>query len=66
MNNIRLMKPYISFDDIEADFRGVFESGMFTRGEFDLGQRPALTLPQSAVLLREGFAYVRYSIFPHS
>ena len=33
-------------------------AGMFTRGEFDLGQRPALTLPQSAVLLREGFAYV--------
>lgn len=33
MNNVRLMKPYISFDDVEADFRGVFESGMFTRGE---------------------------------
>ena len=33
-------------------------AGMFTRGEFKLGQRPALTLPQSAVLLRDGFAYV--------
>ena len=33
-------------------------AGMFARGEFELGQRPALTLPQSAVLLREGFAYV--------
>lgn len=33
MNNIRLMKPYISFDEVEADFREVFQSGMFTRGE---------------------------------
>lgn len=33
MNAIRLMKPYISFDEVEADFRGVFESGMFTRGQ---------------------------------
>ena len=32
MNHIRLMKPYISFDDVEVDFRDVFESGMFTRG----------------------------------
>jgi dTDP-4-amino-4,6-dideoxygalactose transaminase len=33
MNNIRLMKPYISFDEVEAEFRNVFSSGMFTRGE---------------------------------
>jgi RND family efflux transporter MFP subunit len=33
-------------------------AGMFARGEFDLGRTPAMTLPQSAVLLREGFAYV--------
>lgn len=33
-------------------------AGMFARGEFHLGQSSALTLPQSAVLLREGFAYV--------
>lgn len=33
MNNVRLMKPYITFDEVEAEFRGVFESGMFTRGE---------------------------------
>lgn len=33
MNQVRLMKPYISFDEVEADFRGVFESGMFTRGQ---------------------------------
>ncbi len=33
-------------------------AGMFARGEFQLGSKPALTLPQSALLLREGFAYV--------
>ncbi len=33
MNKVSLMKPYISFDEVEADFRGVFDSGMFTRGE---------------------------------
>ena len=32
MNNVRLMKPYITFEEVEADFRGVFDSGMFTRG----------------------------------
>jgi RND family efflux transporter MFP subunit len=37
---------------------GGLRAGMFARGEFRLGQRPALTLPQSAVVLREGFAYV--------
>ena len=31
---------------------------MFARGEFALGSTKALTLPQSAVLLRDGFAYV--------
>ena len=33
-------------------------AGMFVRGELDLGAAPALTLPQSALLMREGFAYV--------
>lgn len=33
-------------------------AGMFARGELLLGSRIALSLPQSAVLLRDGFAYV--------
>ena len=32
--------------------------GMFVKGEFDLGVKPALTVPQTAVLLRDGFSYV--------
>ena len=32
--------------------------GMFARGEFTLGAAPALTVPPSAVVVREGFSYV--------
>ena len=42
--------------DLPAD--SPIRAGMFARGEFQLTQSPALTLPQTAVVLREGFAYV--------
>ncbi len=32
MSSIRLMKSYISFEEVEKEFREVFETGMFTRG----------------------------------
>jgi RND family efflux transporter MFP subunit len=32
--------------------------GMFARGEFEVGQRAALTLPDTAVLQRDGFSWV--------
>jgi HlyD family secretion protein len=35
----------------------VARAGMFARGEFLLGSSSALTLPQSAVVLRDGFSY---------
>lgn len=44
--------------DLPPNAAKVLSAGMFARGEFDFGQRPALTLPQTAVQLREGFAYV--------
>jgi len=37
---------------------GSARAGMFARGEFEVGNATALTLPQSAVQLREGFSYV--------
>ena len=37
---------------------GTARAGMFARGEFMIGSSPALTLPQGAVLLRDGFSYV--------
>lgn len=33
-------------------------AGMFARGEFALGQSDALTVPQEALVVRDGFAYV--------
>jgi HlyD family secretion protein len=37
---------------------GSARAGMFARGELKVGSSNALTLPQSAVQLREGFSYV--------
>jgi HlyD family secretion protein len=37
---------------------GSARAGMFARGEFEFGTSQGLTLPQSAVLLRDGFSYV--------
>lgn len=44
--------------DLPAEAARAVSAGMFARGEFLLGRAPALTVPQSALLLREGFAYV--------
>lgn len=46
----------IVYVDLPAD--GPLRAGMFVRGELVVGQGTALTLPQSAVVLRDGFAYV--------
>ena len=45
------------FVDIPASTAAV-RAGMFARGEFELGRAPALTLPQAAVIARDGFFYV--------
>ena len=37
---------------------GAFKPGMFARGEFALGSSSALTVPQTAVVVRDGFSYV--------
>ena len=34
------------------------KAGMFASGEFELGSSPALTVPQQAVVVRDGFSYV--------
>ena len=34
------------------------KAGMFAKGEFDLGMSDALTVPQLAVVIRDGFSYV--------
>jgi hypothetical protein len=35
-----------------------FKPGMYARGDFVLGSSSALTVPQSAVVVRDGFSYV--------
>jgi len=42
MSDIRLIKPYISFEEVEADFRAIFASGMFTRSQHVEGFRREL------------------------
>ncbi len=44
--------------DVDLPPTAAVRAGMFARGEFELGRSPAVTLPQTAVVLREGFAYL--------
>jgi HlyD family secretion protein len=37
---------------------GAAKAGMFARGEFSVGEREGVTLPQSALVLRDGFHWV--------
>ena len=37
---------------------GSARAGMYAQGEIALGQSPALTVPQTAVVVRDGFSYV--------
>ncbi len=41
-----------------SDGKATLRAGTFARGEFELGRQTALNVPQSAVLMRDGFAYV--------
>lgn len=61
---VRMVSPLIDaqthtgliYVDLPAD--RVLRSGLFARGYLDLGEGPALIVPRSAVLLRDGFHYV--------
>lgn len=44
--------------DLPGAGQAGFKPGMFAHGEFRLGTRPALTVPQTALSMREGFSYV--------
>lgn len=41
-----------------AETGNALRAGTFARGEFELGRTRTLSLPQSAVLIRDGFSYV--------
>lgn len=44
--------------DLPDSGQAGFKPGMFAYGEFQLGTQPALTVPQTALSMREGFSYV--------
>jgi len=43
---------------VDINTNGDAKAGMFARGEIELARSGALTVPQSAVMLRDGFSYV--------
>jgi RND family efflux transporter MFP subunit len=62
---VRIVGPTVDSSSRNAlvyvDLRGsnsAIRAGMYVRGDIDMGATRALTVPQSAVLLREGFTYL--------
>jgi len=62
---VRMLAPTVDpqtrnalvYVDLPATESNPARAGMFARGEFELGRASALSLPQTAVVQREGFAY---------
>lgn len=54
----RVAIVYVDVNPLPGPAAGSARAGMYARGEFDLGAQPALTVPQPAVVVREGFNYV--------
>lgn len=64
MGTIRMISPVINPETsyglvyVDLPASSAIRMGMYAKGEFLLGSKPAVTVPQGAVLLRDGFAYV--------
>lgn len=54
----RLALVYVDVSPLPGPASGSARAGMFARGEFNLGAVPTLTVPQPAIVVREGFNYV--------
>lgn len=59
----RVALVYVDVQPLPGPAAGSARAGMYARGEFDLGAVPTLTVPQQAVVVREGFNYV-YRVNP--
>lgn len=61
---VRMLSPVIDLSTrnglayVDLPASDTARTGMFARGEFEIGSDEGMTLPQSAVHLREGFSYV--------
>jgi RND family efflux transporter MFP subunit len=51
---VDLLKPVAG----NKPMANAFKPGMYARGEFELGSSTALSVPQTAVVVRDGFSYV--------
>lgn len=49
---------YVDLETARGAGNGGASAGMFASGEIEIGKAKVLTLPQSAVLLRDGYSYV--------
>ncbi len=54
---------YVDLTPLPGAASGSARAGMFARGDFDLGAVPVLTVPQPAIVVRDGFSYV-YRVNP--
>ena len=54
----RVALVYVDVHPLPGPAYGSARAGMFAQGEFDLGASPTVTVPQPAVVVREGFNYV--------
>lgn len=61
---VRMLAPTVDIQSrnsliyVDLPLNARVKAGMFAKGEFELGQSNALTLPQQALVLRDGFSYV--------
>ncbi|WP_127022448.1 efflux RND transporter periplasmic adaptor subunit [Rheinheimera mangrovi] len=61
---LRMLSPVVDTQSrnalvyVDLQSKGTARSGMFARGQFELGSTEVMTLPLSAVQLRDGFSYV--------
>src|SRR5262249_43215061 len=56
--NTRIGLAYVELDHGDAQHAPAARAGMYGTGTITLGLRPALTLPASAIVLRDGHEYV--------
>ncbi|GAB2851829.1 efflux RND transporter periplasmic adaptor subunit [Pseudoduganella ginsengisoli] len=54
----RFALVYVDLPAVKGKDGAAFKAGMFASGRFELGASEALTLPQQAVVVRDGFSYV--------
>lgn len=62
--SLRMLSPIVDTQSrnalvyVDLHSKGTARSGMFASGQFELGSTEVMTLPLSAVQLRDGFSYV--------